>query len=49
MEKKTIVTIDKISNISLKIWLRKGKLKKETKSLLIAAQNNAIRINYIKE
>ena len=28
--------------------LRKGKLKKKTESLLIAAQNNAIRTNHIK-
>ena len=29
-------------------WLRKGKLKRETESLLIIAQNNAIRTNHIK-
>ena len=29
-------------------WLRKGNFKWETKSLLIAAQNNAIRTNHIK-
>ena len=29
-------------------WLRKGTLKRETVSLRIAAQNNAIRTNYIK-
>ena len=29
-------------------WLRKGKFKKETESILITAQNNAIRTNYIK-
>ena len=29
-------------------WLRKGNLKRETESLLIAAQNNAIRTNNIK-
>ena len=29
-------------------WLRKGKLKRETESLIIAAQNNAIRTLYIK-
>ena len=29
-------------------WLRKGNLKKETESLLIAEQNNAIRTNYVK-
>ena len=30
------------------MWLRKGNLKRETESLLTAAQNNAIRTNYIK-
>ena len=29
-------------------WLRKGNRKRETESLLIAAQNNAIRTNHIK-
>ena len=29
-------------------WIRKENFKRETKSLLIAAQNNAIRANYIK-
>ena len=29
-------------------WLRKRSLKKETEFLLIAAQNNAIRTNYVK-
>ena len=29
-------------------WLNKGNLKRETESLLIAAQNNAIRTNHIK-
>ena len=40
-----------INNISHeKTWtlLRKGNLKRETESLLIAAQNNAIRTNHIK-
>ena len=40
-----------ISNISHKkiwTWLRKGNLKRETESLLIAAQNNPIRTNQIK-
>ena len=40
-----------INNISHKktwTWLRKGNLKTETESLLIAAQNNAIRTNHIK-
>ena len=30
------------------MWLRKGNLKRETESLLIAAQNNTIRTNHIK-
>ena len=30
------------------MWLRKGNLKRETESLLIAAENNAIRTNHIK-
>ena len=40
-----------ISNISHEktwTWLRKGNLKRETESLLVAAQNNAIRTNLIK-
>ena len=28
-------------------WLRKGNLKRETESLLMAAQNNAIRTNHV--
>ena len=28
-------------------WLRRGNLKRKTESLLIAAQNNAVRTNYI--
>ena len=30
-------------------WIRNGSLKRETESLLIAAQNNAIRANYTRE
>ena len=40
-----------INNISLEktwTWLRKGNFKRETESLLIAAQNNAIRTKHIK-
>ena len=29
-------------------WLRKGNFKRETESLLIATQNNAIKTNHIK-
>ena len=29
-------------------WLKKGNLKREIESLLIATQNNAIRTNYVK-
>ena len=30
------------------MWLKKGNLKRETESLLIAAKNNAPRTNHIK-
>ena len=38
----------KIPHEKTRTWLRKGKLKRETESLQIAAQNNAIRTNYNK-
>ena len=38
-----------ISPKKIQTWLRKGNLKRETESLLIPAQNNTKRINYIKE
>ena len=37
-----------ISHQKTWIWLRKGNLKRETESLLLAAQDNAIRTNHIK-
>ena len=37
-----------ISYEKTRTWLRKGKLKKETESLLIVTQNNAIKTNHIK-
>ena len=37
-----------ISHEKTLMWLRKGNLKRETGSLLIATQNNVIRINHIK-
>ena len=40
--------INNISHQKTWTWLRKGNLKRETGSLLIAAQDNAIRINHIK-
>ena len=40
--------IDNISHDKTWTWLRKGNLKRETESLLIAAQNNAIRTNHSK-
>ena len=40
--------INNMSHDKTGIWLRKGKFKRETESLLIAAQNNAIRTNIIK-
>ena len=38
----------KISHEKTWTWLRKGNLKRETESLLIAAQNDVIRTNYVK-
>ena len=40
--------INNISHQKTWTWLRKGNLKRETESLLIAAQDNAIRTNNIK-
>ena len=40
--------IKNISNNKNWTWLRKGNFKRETESLLIAAQNNAVRTNHIK-
>ena len=41
--------INNISHDKICTWLRKGNFKRETESLLIAAQDNAIRMNHIKE
>ena len=40
--------INTISHDKTWTWLRKGNLKRETESLLIAAQDNAIKTNHIK-
>ena len=40
--------INNISHQKTWTWLRKGNFKRETESLLISAQNNAIRTNYFK-
>ena len=40
--------INNISHDKIWTWQRKGNLKRETESLLMAAQNNAIRTNHIK-
>ena len=40
--------INNISHDKTWTWLRKGNFKRETESHLMAAQNNAIRTNYIK-
>ena len=40
--------INNISHQKTWIWRRKGNLKRETESLLVAAQDNAIRTNHIK-
>ena len=38
----------KMSHEKIRTWLRKGNFKRETESLLITAQDNVIRTNYIK-
>ena len=52
MRRNTTLRVKRlINNISFEktwMWLRKGNLKRETESLLIAAQNNSIRTNHIK-
>ena len=40
--------INDISHEKTWTWLRKGNFKRETESLLIAAQNNAVRTNHIR-
>ena len=40
--------INNVSHQKTWTWLRKGNFKRETESLLIAAQDNAIRTNHIK-
>ena len=40
--------INNISHQKTWTWLRKGNLKRETESLLLAAQDNIIRTNHIK-
>ena len=40
--------INNISHEKTWMWLRKGNFKRETESLLIAAQNNTVRTNHIK-
>ena len=40
--------INNISHQKTWTWLRKGSFKRETESLLIAAQDNAIRTNHVK-
>ena len=40
--------INNISHQKTWTWLRKGNLKRETASLLVVAQDNAIRTNHIK-
>ena len=40
--------LNNISHEKTWTWLRKGNLKREIESLLIAALNNAIRTNHIK-
>ena len=40
--------IHNISHDQTRTWLRRGNFKRETESLLIAAQDNAVRTNHIK-
>ena len=40
--------INTISHDKTWTWLRKGNFKRETESLLIAAQDSALRTNHIK-
>ena len=40
--------INNISHDKTRTWLRNGNFKRETESLLMAAQNSAIRTNHIK-
>ena len=40
--------INNISHNKTRTWLRKGNLKRETESPLMAVKNNAIRTNHIK-
>ena len=37
-----------LRNDETRTWLKEGKLKRETESLIIAAQDQAIRTNYVK-
>ena len=39
---------DKIANEKTRTWRRKRNLKRETESLLIAAQNNVKKPSYVK-
>ena len=39
---------NKVSHDKTWAWLRKGNFERETESLLIATQNNAVRANHIK-
>ena len=54
MERKTTLCaflkrlINNISHDKTWTWLRKGNVKRETESLLMAAQNSAIRTNHRK-
>ena len=53
MEKKQLYgrfkrLINNVSHEKIWTWLRKGNLKREMESLLIAAKDNALRTNHIK-
>ena len=40
--------VNEIAHEMTWVWLRNGNLKRETESLFIATENNAIRTNYVK-
>ncbi len=47
-DNQTVLTFKLHTYAKLMTWLRKGNLNRETESLQIAAQNNAVRTNHIR-
>ena len=48
LRKFSVTQTPVINHLLILVWLRKGSFKRETESLQIAAQNNAVRTNHIK-